>query len=199
MKTIRKIYIRKRKTTKKRARKNRYLLKGGAPSLVKSRNIKLGEVKPAEQQKPADKKEDGDVKEGDVILDDEGNTWTFKEDPVLGPVYYSVWTHRGEPLYVWAVAKFKFFKGGFKKQALEFFMSVNPTAIMMQTAFDTGVDLMKKHGPEIEKIIKSFTSAFRSGPAMPGAIPGAIPTMPAISVHSGGGKRKRRKFTKRRK
>ena len=188
MKTITKKYIRKRKTTKKRTRKNGYLLKGGDKKEV--------------EEETADKKEGEEGKPGEVIVDSEGNEWTFKNDSALGPIYYSVWTIRGEPVYLWTADKIAFFKGDFKKKAIKFFMDVfmqlNPTAIAMKTAMDTGISLLEENKDKIQNLKQMFTiptpDVNISAPNM-GAFSGAN----MVAAVRGGGKQKRRKFTKRRK
>jgi hypothetical protein len=199
MKTITKKYIRKRKTMKKRIRKNRYLLKGGYAGGA-------GGKGPEEEKKDAAGKgpEEGD-KPGDVVVDSEGNKWTFKDDPVLGPVYYSFWTLRGEPVYIWTADKLAFLKGDFKKKAIEFFMSVNPTAIMMKTAMDTGLTLLEENKDKIQNLKNLFMSPMPNMPNMPNMPPmsgmfgmSKIPTaISAVAAAGGGRKRKQRKFTKR--
>ena len=196
MKTIRKKYIRKRKTTKKRTRKNGYFLKGGD-----KKESEVEEEKGGEEQETADKK-GGEVEEenpGEVIVDSEGNQWTFKEDPTLGPIYYSVWTIRGEPIYVWTADKFAFLKGDLKTKIINFFMSVNPTAIMMKTAADSMLNILKENKDKIQDLKQMFSMPTNiSGVNIAGANMGAFSGANMVTAPTnGGGKRKRRKFTKR--
>lgn len=227
MKTKSKKYIRKRKTMKKRIRKNKYFLKGGDAEVKEEETEKKveaevekkeegekGEEKKAEGEKGEEKEAEGEKgeaegKKGDVVVDSEGNKWTFKNDPALGPIYYSVWTLRGEPVYVWTADKFAFLTSGFKKTMLKWFLAVNPTAILMKTAMDTGLSLLEENKDKIQSIKQMFTMpagmpAMPAMPRMPGSgmfgiskIPTAMPALPPIA--GGGRKRKQRKFTKRRK
>ena len=188
-------YGRKRKTMKKGVIKNTYLLKGGDAESI-------------------------------------DNKWTFKEDPILGPMYYSFWTIRGKPVYLWTADTLYFLDGYLKKKVFDLFMKLNPTAILMKTAVDTGLNLLENNKPKIKELAQMFTKSDKPDkPAKP-----AMPAMPARNffeknpriqklvqmpdnIHtglnflkknitksataapaaSGGGKRKQRKFTKRRK
>jgi len=165
MKTIRK--YKKRKSMKNR-RRNKYIFKGGAGSEDgKKDEGKEGEEKGKDEEGKDEEKgkeekegEEGEdeLKPGDVVEDVDGNKWTLKEDSSFGPIYYTVWTNGGEPIYIWTKGTIDFFKGDFKKKMIAWFMSVNPTAVLVKTATESAIDVIKDNKEGIQEVQEIFAS-----------------------------------------
>jgi hypothetical protein len=209
MKTITKKYKRKyqkkRKTTKKLLRKNKYFLKGGEVEQKKEGNEKKegDEKKEGEENKEGEEKKEGEEnkegeekKEGDEgdeveVSEEEGKNaakeW-IRKDSVMGPIYYSIWTARGEPIFVWTMNGIEFFKGDFKKKLMSTFLTLNPTAAVATAAFDTGISLIQENSDKIQQVRSILNTPL---PAIPTPTINVNP--PTISVKGG----RKRKYSRR--